>query len=195
MANPNEEMVEALQALTAATNAIAQVVQDIQQVQQGAPPGGGVVGFHLSPFAAMPQGQLIDYTSKEGRKFYEQATRSLFPKDEYFDVEPNKFQTLISHLSAWAKDLGFTANGGVAMVPEDAANPGAGNPIDTINDYGTASMEQITAWERTFLAQQGRPAQDSKILFEILMNTLSTQGVARVTIWRSQWMLTIENHP
>ena len=124
------------------------------------------------------------------------ATRPLFPKDEYFDVEPNQFSTFMTLLASRCKDLGFTAPGGLCMVPPDAANPQVGAPINTVEDYGTATMEQIRAWEETFLAAnagaQGRLAQDSKILFDLLMGSLSTQGTTRIEIWKHQYCIQVD---
>ena len=58
-----------------------------------------------------------------------------------------------------------------------------------------ATMERIRAWEETFIAQNkganGCHAQDTKLLFYILMNTLSTQTVERVTIWKEQWIIKV----
>jgi hypothetical protein len=106
-------------------------------------------------------------------------------------VEPDKFRTLMSLLAARAKDLGFLNANGIAMVPTDLANPANGDIIDSINDYGTASMDQITEWERTFVATNTRRAQDSKILFQILLGSLSVDGITRVETWKEQYMLTI----
>jgi len=51
-------------------------------------------------------------------------------------------------------------------------------------------MEQMRAWETTFLAADagadGRRAQESKMLYDMLMNSLSTQGTTRIELWKHQ---------
>ena len=188
-------------ALTAALQNLGTLVQGlVQQVQQQhqPPPPPAQVAFHRSPLGTALPNQLIDYSTKEGKKFHSLATRPLFPKDEYFDVEPDKFPTFMTLLMGRCKDLGFTATGGMCMVPPDAANPQDGDPINTVEDFGRASMEQIRAWETTFLADdagaQGRLAQDSKILYDLCMNSMSTQGLARIKIWKHQYCIPVGNN-
>jgi hypothetical protein len=40
-----------------------------------------------------------------------------------------------------------------------------------------------------------RAAQDSKLLFDLLMDSISTTGYSRISIWREQYVLTINNIP
>ena len=151
--------------------------------------------FNRSPLGSAQPGALINYGTKEGIKFHSMATRALFPKDEYFDVEPSQFNTFMTLLASRCKDLGFTTQGGICMVPPDAANPQNGEPINIVEDFGRATMEQIRQWETTFLDANagalGRHAQDSKILYDMIMNSLSTQGTARIEIWKHQFCFAV----
>lgn len=181
-------MAEALAQVLQATN---QLLQDfIQQAQAQHQPPPPVVPpvFNLTPLGSTTPGHFIDYSTKDGRKFYSLATRPIFPKDEYFDVEPNKFRTFMTLLAGRCKDLGFTTDGGFCLVPPDATQPNVGERINTVEDFGRASMEQIRAWETTFLAStagaNGQYAQDSKMLYDMLMNSLPVQGTARIEIWK-----------
>jgi len=174
--------------LTFALQQLGDLVEGL--VHQVHPPAGQAV-FNRSPLGATTPGEPINYSTKEGKKFHSLATKSLFPKDEYFDVEPSKFRTFMTFLSGRTKDLGFTSAGGICMVPPNAGTPNIGERINTVEDFGRASMEQIKAWEITFLAAtagaDGRKAQDSKILYDMLMNSLSTQGTSRIEIWKHQY--------
>ena len=173
--------------LTFALQQLGDLVEGL--VHQVHPPAGQAV-FNRSPLGATTPGEPINYSTKEGKKFHSLATKSLFPKDEYFDVEPSKFRTFMTFLSGRTKDLGFTSAGGICMVPPNAGTPNIGERINTVEDFGRASMEQIKAWEITFLAAtagaDGRNAQDSKMLYDMLMNSLSTQGTSRIEIWKHQ---------
>ena len=74
------------------TAAIAQAANNIQQPQQVQ-----VGQFSCSPLQAH-QGNILDYTSRDIRRYYELATKPLFPDAERFQVEPDKFQTFINLL-------------------------------------------------------------------------------------------------
>jgi len=39
------------------------------------------------------------------------------------------------------------------MIPPDTAHPAVGPFMDSVVDHGAASMEQIQAWEETFLGR------------------------------------------
>ena len=112
-----------IEALVAAANATAtavtnqtQVIQQLgqalqnaqqpQQQQQLQPQQQPPPAFHRSPLTAVPAG-IYDYTSKDGKKHYEQATAPLFGKEDKYDVEPDKFKTFMEKLKGRAKDIGL----------------------------------------------------------------------------------------
>ena len=187
-----QQMVQ--QVVQPLAQAVQQQLQALQNQHQPPPPPPPVV-FNRSPLGSAQPGDLINYGTKEGIKFHSMATRALFPKDEYFDVEPNQFNTFMTLLASRCKDLGFTTQGGICMVPPDAANPLNGEPINIVEDFGRANLDQIRQWETTFLnanaGAPGRHAQDSKILYDMLMNSLSTRGTARIEIWKHQYCFAV----
>jgi hypothetical protein len=144
--------------------------------------------FHRGPLSAVGSG-VINYQTKHGRKHHEIATSSLMDKEK-FDVEPDKFTTFMHKLAAKAKDLGFMSTDGLAMVPENINDPNSGK-LNIFEDYGACSYDQIKAYETSFLANQERRSQDSKVLFDLLMNSISTSGLARIAIWKEQYILGI----
>jgi len=89
------------QALANALNGLEQLlpglvnqVQQLQQQQAGAaaaPPQP--VAFNRSPLGSAQPNDLVDCSTKEGKKFHSLATRPLFGNNDNdkFDVEPNKF--------------------------------------------------------------------------------------------------------
>ena len=88
--NNAEAMQETAEALQDLGNAI-QLMEDNNQNPYFTPGGRGrTPTFHQAPFSAMGSG-VIDYLTKEGRKFHEKATMPILPKDEKFDAEPNRF--------------------------------------------------------------------------------------------------------
>ena len=165
------------------TAAIAQAANNIQQPQQ----------VHVGQFSRSPlqahQGTILDYTSRDIRKYYELATKPLFPDAEKFQVEPEKFQTFINLLFQRLMDLGMFRINGNCMIPLDPLNPGIGTPINMVSDYGRVTLEQVTAWVQTFIQGNTRNSQNSKLLFDLLTNSISIDGLQRVQLWRNQYEL------
>ena len=72
------------------------------------------------------------------------------------------------------------------MIPFDPLNPGNGVPINMVSDYGRVTLEQVTAWVLTFIHGNNRNSQNSKLLFDLLTNSISIEGLQRVQLWRNQ---------
>ena len=157
----NNEVIDAINhGIAQITAAIAQAANNIQQPQQAQ---AGV--FSRSPLQAH-QANVLDYTSRDIRKYYELATTPLFPDAEKFQVEPYKFQTFINLLFQQVMDLGMFGNNGNCMIPFDPLNPGNGVPINMVSNYGRVTLEQVTAWVLTFIHGNNRNSQNSKLLCE-----------------------------
>ena len=117
------------------------------------------------------------------------ATKSLYQKESLFDVEPDGLNTFMSRLSDRARDLQFTLTGRIGLVPEDAA---ANSPtVNIFESYGTRSLMQITEFERTFLANNDRNSQDSKILYDLLMGSITVTGQQRLANQKGSFNLEI----
>lgn len=171
------------EAATAAANAAAAAAQPPIQQQQAEAPEIPEVPFVRSPFASQT-GVVMDLNTKEGRKQYKDAAASLFSITEKFDVEPNKFQMFINLLHSRATELGMLGVGGNMMVPQTN-----GPPIDSIADYGRTKMEDVITWETTFINTPTRNSQNSKLMYDLIINSLSAQGFQRVSVWKDQFKI------
>ena len=167
------------QAATAAANAAA-AIQPVP-VQPPENPAEAAVLFVRTPLGS-GTALVMDLNTKEGRKQYKDAAVSIFPVTEKFDVEPNKFQMFIDLLHSRVKDLGMLDEGGNLMVPK-----AGGLPIDSVADYGRTTMEDVVAWETTFINTPSRNNQNSKLLYDLIINSLSVQGFQRVGVWKHQF--------
>ena len=136
----NNEVIDAINhGIAQITASIAQAATNIQQPQQVQ---AGV--FSRSPLQDH-QANVLEYTSRDIRKYYELATKPLFPDAEKFQVESDIFQTFINLLFQWLMDLGKFGNNGNCMILFDPLNPGNGVPINMISDYGRVTLEKVAA--------------------------------------------------
>ena len=162
------------------TNGITQLQNAITMAITNAtalPPAGP---FLRTPLQAKVN-DTIDFNSKVGRWYHEMATKSLFPDGEKFDVEPAKFQTFMNLLFTRLCDLGMFQLNKNCMIPI------AGIQIYMMTDYGCVTLANVTAHVATFITTNTRNSQNFKILFDLLNNSCSTEGLQRVQLWHSQY--------
>ena len=84
---------------------------------------------------------------------------------------------LLTHL----RDLGMFQLNKNCMIPI------AGIQINMVTDYGCVTLAVVMAHVATFIMTNMRNSQNSKILFDLLNNSCSTQGLRRVQLWHSQY--------
>ena len=175
MADQNTQAI-----IDAVTNGITQLQNAITTAitNASAPPPPGP--FLRTPLQAKVN-DTIDFNSKEGRQYHETATKSLFPDGEKFDVEPSKFQTFMNLLLTRLRDLGMFQLNKNCMIPL------AGNQINMVTDYGRVTLTDVATHVATFITTNTRNSQNSKILFDLLNNSCSTDGLRRVQLWHSQY--------
>ena len=154
-------------------NGITQIMQAIvNTVNQVEQPSLPVRPFIQSPLK-VNQANVLDLMPKENCKYYQLATKSLFPDNEHFDVKLDKFQTFINLLFQYLKDLGMFGPNMNCIIPVGRA------PLNMVSDYGQVSLHQVDTWVRKFIVGN---SQNSKILFDLLMNTISIESLQQVQL-------------
>lgn len=192
MANePQDQLQAMLQAMTTMFNQQSQAMQQLMQrlTESGTGTAQANTPFYAAPMEALPSDRVIDYSSKIGKKFHSLGTAPLLTSG--FDVEPDMLVTLATKLDKRAKDLKLTEPTGVAMVSKDPDHPDVGDKINIIKDYGLATYEQIVKQEKRLLPANNRHTQMSKLLYDMLWNSLSETGIKRIQTWKSQFDLEI----
>ena len=149
--------------------------------------------FGPTPFARTPAQAnpgVINMASKAGIKLYNQACESLFhDSDSCFDCEAGELFDLLKLLEDRARKNNWTGAGGIPMIPEDVDNPLVGTPVNLITSYGVKTYEELLAWERTYINTPTPNSQDTGMLYECLMNSLSDKGRAKINIWKHQFFV------
>ena len=186
-------LIEAINAATATmqqimVNMTAAALPPVVPVAP-VPPGPPAAGPFLRTPLMSGNATIVDLNHKDNQKFYTLATKSLFDAGSKFDVEPVNFQTFINLLHVRARDLGMLEPGQNMLVPPDPTNPTVGTPINSIVDYGRTTLDQIKAWENTFIGGVNRNSQNSKMMYDLIMNSLSIQGLQRVQVWKAQYQV------
>ena len=142
--------------------------------------------FFLNPAGAMVG--ILDFTQVESRKYYHKATKKL-DDDELFDSSPENMHHFLKLLDYRANENGWDDYiGGILWIPEDASDPSSELRY-LPKEYGRVSIEQITAFERTYLGTEQRVAQDAYMLFKCLMNSLSKEARMKIEGWEDEYII------
>ena len=132
--------------------------------------------FALSP--ALATRGIIDYNSRAGERIYTSATKELDPTK--YDGEAQGLMPFLELLEERATNFGWDKS--IMMIPMPD-----GNLKNLLLEYGTITLEQIKEHEDTYITTQTRNAQDANLLYECIMNSVSSECKAKLTIWKREY--------
>ena len=144
--------------------------------QAGQAAGAPAVVFGVAP--CRPRTEVIDYSTKRGYVHFKDATAKLC--ETLYDCEPDGFYQFMKSLKMRAKKFGWTETNGILMIPPDPATQNVVKNL--LDDYGTISYEAILAKEQTYIDTDCRETQDTHMLYECIMNSLTDEGRAKLNI-------------
>ena len=141
--------------------------------------------FALHPADAIPG--VIDLTTREGIKLYQNATRSFYsdPAD-CFNCEAPRLHGFLKEVEGRASRFGW--RDAILEIPNDITNP-LGGTKNLLTHYGELTLEYLRLWEITYLHGISRAAQDMAHLHLCLMNSLTQAGKDKVRLWSDQFIL------
>ena len=142
------------------------------------------------PFALHPadaiQG-IIDLTTREGVKLYQNATRVFYtdPTD-YCNCEAPGLHGFLKEVEGRASLFGW--RDAILEIPNDFANP-LGGARNLLTHYEKLSLAHLCEWETTYIRGMSRAAQDTAHLYLCLMSSLTQAGKDKVRLWSDQFIL------
>ena len=141
--------------------------------------------FALHPADAIPG--VIDLTTREGIKLYQNATWSFYSNPaDCFNCEAPGLHGFLKEIEGRASH--FRWRDAILEIPNDITNP-LGGTKNLLTHYGELSLEHLRAWETTYLHGISRVAQDMAHLHLCLMNSLTQAGKGKVHLWSDQSIL------
>ena len=151
------------------------------------PPGRRQMQFHLNPAASFRG--VLDYSTTASKKLYKNATSSLFDTQDKYNCEPDEMLNFLRELDTRAIEYGWNDEiSGILWIPQDINDP-ASDLRYLPREYGTISIESITEFERTYLGQELRTAQDSYMLYMCLLNSLTKEAKMKIQIWENEYII------
>ena len=132
--------------------------------------------FALSP--ALATRGIIDYNTRGGERIYPSATKEL--DTTKYDGKAQGLMAFLDLLEERAANFGWDTS--IMMIPIANANP-----KNLLTEYGTITIEEIQTHETTYISTPTRNAQDTNLLYECIMNSISPECKAKLTIWKREY--------
>ena len=141
-----------------------------------------VVAFARSPHSVT--NNALDHTTTDGRKIHQAAVHK--PNETLCDCDPDALQGFLEDLSNGAVEFGWLvpATGTLNMNTGTLANPVHASLIE---ECGTITIDQVRTQETIAIMANNRRSQDSFMLCNCPMNSLSNTGKGKVNIWKKEF--------
>jgi len=120
--------------------------------------------------------RVLDFDRKRDITIYRQATEKL--SEEPFDLTSEQFFDFMNALRIRSSMIGWDdEETGILMVPNEE-----GRKINILESYGNISLRAIKRHERRYLGNGSRASQDTSMLYECIMRSLSLAGQGKVML-------------
>lgn len=130
----------------------------------------------------------FDYSNDATIKMYERATKSLFPKSEFYDCNSEQMHLLLDLLRERATVNGWSENpDGILWVPVDLVDAENMENDHLLDSYGSLTIETVVAWEDHLVEEADYKIQQNHMLFECLWASLSSKAKAAVSLKKEQY--------
>ena len=139
----------------------------------------------LTPGQAMSG--VLDYSKSAHAKLFKEATMTLTSASEAFSVTPENFADLVTQLKRRASNLGWYET--INMVPTETVPDSP--KLNLMENYRELNLAQIELHDVSYIAFGGRKAQDSRMMFEALWNSLSREGRSKLGPETSRFHITV----
>ena len=148
------------------------------------PPPPPPVAPAAPPFALAPgrNDHILDWTNPAHTKQYYKATSPL-DSTKKFDGQPNKIRLFLAHVEDrgqqfnWQSILTILVN-----LPPTSYN--------LVCNYGRMSLQDVHAKALTYVRMQGCKAQDSYMLYNFLIESLTDSFKAQVLLYEQDYTIT-----
>ena len=136
------------------------------------------------PFALAPgrNDHILDWTNPAHMKQYYKATSPL-DSTEKFNGQPNKIRLFLAHVEDRAQQFNWQSILTILVgLPPTSYN--------LICNYGRMSLQDVQAKALTYVGMQGREAQDSYMLYNFLIESLTDSFKAQVLRYEQDYTIT-----
>ena len=146
------------------------------------------VAFALSPAVAVVG--LLDFTKSEHSKIYKSGIRAV--TDTPFDCETEGLFQFLREVQDRASEMGWM-DGILNVDITEEGDEDEETLSNLIENYGTLTLEQVIAHEEEYINTESREAQDTYMLYQCLMSSLSPEAKKKIMLWSEQYQLDMDD--
>ena len=141
-------------------------------------------------FAVSPQMAVtgkLNFKNKGDHKVFLEGAKPLYGGEKKFDGTPGNMTHFLNLLRERAEWYGWNKEpNGILNIPKDIDKPENGTDM-LLDAYGTIEFSQVVAWEDTYLRKKGRQAQDSAMLYQCLMASMTDEFQNKALLYRDKF--------
>jgi hypothetical protein len=141
------------------------------------------VAFALTPATHIVG--LLNFAKTEHHKIYKSAIRAV---DTAYNCEPSGLFRFLREVRDRSIQMGWMD--GILSVNISEIE-GEEELSNIIKNYGTLTLGQVTRWERRYIATPSRAAQDTYMLYQCLMASLTPEAREKIMIWADQYSIEV----
>ena len=110
-------------------------------------------------------------------------------KESHFDVEADQLNDFLKMLEEHVKEFGWINDdiGGILNIPVDLENILERDFKNVVTNFGECTLQEFRLWEETYINGTSRGTQDTHMLYKCLLSTMSKEGRAKTTVWKSEY--------
>ena len=155
-----------------------------QPVPPVLPPPPPLAALVAPPFALAPRrnDHVLDWTNPAHTKQYYKAMSPL-DSTKKFEGQPNKIHLFLAHIEHRAQQFNWQA---ILTIPVRLPP----TSYNLVCDYGRMSLQDMQAKALTYVGIQGREAQDSYMLYNFLIESLTDSFKAQVLLYEQDYTIT-----
>ena len=128
---------------------------------------------------------LLNFAKSEHHKIYKSAIRAV---DTAYNCEPDGLFQFLREVCDRANQMGWMD--GILSV-DISADDEEEELSNIIINYGTMTLGQVLRWERRYIATPSRAAQDTYMLYQCLMASLTPEARKKIMIWADQYSIEV----
>ena len=146
-----------------------------------AAPMVGDVVFALTPATHVTG--LLNFARNDHHKIYKSGIKSI---ETAYDCESEGLFQFLREIRDRATQMGWMDGILNVNISEEDDEEELSN---IIANYGTLTLQQVRRWERTYIATPCRAAQDTYMLYQCLMASLTPAAKKKIMIWSDQYSI------
>ena len=154
--------------------AIAAPQQPIMAAPPPVNPAPPAPAFALGPGR---DNAVLDWSTPADTKLYYKVIAAL---DNKFNGTLEKFIAFLASITSRARQFGWYS---ILTIPV------AMDTRELLSDYGRISMAEINSHATTYTGTQTRAAQNSKMLYHFLMNSVTTEFTTKLVLYQEEYIM------